>query len=181
MKAPDFFEGTQHFKFRSFIQSCQLILHNNKENLCEDRKAPYSTSFLIGRAEKWIEYHPFSLTNQDPACLLNNQALFESKAFPLFGDPDEVRKSEPELDGLRMKEGWHVSLYISDFKSLVSRIGDWGERTLIHYFRKGSASRILHQLASHPSIIDSLQDFMDKTWEVDTRYHERKEEKSNHQ
>ncbi|MBW0467824.1 hypothetical protein O181_007539 [Austropuccinia psidii MF-1] len=89
MKVPDFFDGTQHFKFRSFIQSYQLIFHNNKENISEDRKnSLYSTSFLIGRAEKWIEYYLFSLTNQDPACLLNNQALFESQAFTLFRDPD---------------------------------------------------------------------------------------------
>ncbi|MBW0550595.1 hypothetical protein O181_090310 [Austropuccinia psidii MF-1] len=80
-----------------------------------------------------------------------------------------------------MKEGGYVSLYISDFRSLVSRIWDWGERTLIHHFRKGLPSRILDQLPSHPSKIDSLQDLMDVTLELDTRYHERQQEKSNHQ
>ncbi|MBW0525084.1 hypothetical protein O181_064799 [Austropuccinia psidii MF-1] len=80
-----------------------------------------------------------------------------------------------------MKEGGHVSLYISYFRSLVSRIGDWGERDLIHHFRKGFPSRILDQLASHPSRIDSLQDLMNITLELDTRYHERQKEKSNHQ
>ncbi|MBW0514047.1 hypothetical protein O181_053762 [Austropuccinia psidii MF-1] len=80
-----------------------------------------------------------------------------------------------------MKEGGHLSLYIADFRSLVSIIGDWGERALIHHFRKGLPSRILDQLASHPSIIDSLQDLMDITLELDTRYHERQNEKSNHQ
>ncbi|MBW0582157.1 hypothetical protein O181_121872 [Austropuccinia psidii MF-1] len=64
-----------------------------------------------------------------------------------------------------MKEGGHVSLYIADFRSLVSRIGDWGERALTHHFRNGLPSRILDQLASHPSRIDSLQDLMDVTLE----------------
>ncbi|MBW0541431.1 hypothetical protein O181_081146 [Austropuccinia psidii MF-1] len=68
-----------------------------------------------------------------------------------------------------MKEGGHVALYITDFRSLVSRIGDWCERALIHHFRKG--------LASHPSNIDSLQDLMDVSLELDTRYHERQKEK----
>ncbi|MBW0579880.1 hypothetical protein O181_119595 [Austropuccinia psidii MF-1] len=78
-----------------------------------------------------------------------------------------------------MKEGGHVSLYIADSRSLVSRIGDWGERALIHHFRKGFPSSILDQLASHPSRIDSLQDLMDVNLELDTRYHEAKrEEKS---
>ncbi|MBW0520948.1 hypothetical protein O181_060663 [Austropuccinia psidii MF-1] len=68
-----------------------------------------------------------------------------------------------------MKECGHVSLYIADFRSLVSRIGDWVERALIHHLRKGLASIILEQLASHPSRIDSLHDLMDVTLELDTR------------
>ncbi|MBW0505460.1 hypothetical protein O181_045175 [Austropuccinia psidii MF-1] len=80
-----------------------------------------------------------------------------------------------------MKEGVHVSLYIADLRSLVSRIGDWGERALIHHFRKGLPTRILDQLASHPSKIDSLQDLMELTLELDTRYHQRQKEKSHHQ
>ncbi|MBW0476376.1 hypothetical protein O181_016091 [Austropuccinia psidii MF-1] len=80
-----------------------------------------------------------------------------------------------------MKEGRHVSLYISNFRSLVSRIGDWGERALIHYFRKRLPSRILDHLAFHPSRIDSHQDLMDITLEVDTRCHERQKKKSHYQ
>ncbi|MBW0515084.1 hypothetical protein O181_054799 [Austropuccinia psidii MF-1] len=77
-----------------------------------------------------------------------------------------------------MEEGGHVSLYISHFRSLVLRIGDWGERALIHHFWKGLQSRILDQLSSHPSRIDSLQDLMDITLELDTGYHERQKEKN---
>ncbi|MBW0478438.1 hypothetical protein O181_018153 [Austropuccinia psidii MF-1] len=125
MKAPECFDGTQTFKVRSFIQSCQLIFHNDLANFSQEReKVPYATSFLIGRAEKFIEPYLFNLTNQDPNYLLNSCMLFESQLFTLFGDPNEVRKAESELDSLRMKEGGHVSLYISDFRSLVSRIGN---------------------------------------------------------
>ncbi|MBW0585590.1 hypothetical protein O181_125305, partial [Austropuccinia psidii MF-1] len=80
-----------------------------------------------------------------------------------------------------MKEAGHVSLYIADFRSLVSRIGDWGEKALIHHFRKELPSRVLDQLASHPSRIDSIQDLMDVTLELDDRYHERQKEKNHHQ
>ncbi|MBW0566655.1 hypothetical protein O181_106370 [Austropuccinia psidii MF-1] len=53
VKAPECFDGTQPFKVRSFIQSCQLIFHNDPANFSQDRKkAIYPTSFLIGRAEK---------------------------------------------------------------------------------------------------------------------------------
>ncbi|MBW0538735.1 hypothetical protein O181_078450 [Austropuccinia psidii MF-1] len=51
MKAPEFFDGTQPFKFRSFIQSCQLIFSNDVENFSQDRKKVLCTTlFPIGRA-----------------------------------------------------------------------------------------------------------------------------------
>ncbi|MBW0566432.1 hypothetical protein O181_106147 [Austropuccinia psidii MF-1] len=122
-----------------------------------------------------------NLNSQDSSYLLHSWPLFESQLFTLFGDPNEVRKAEAELDGLRMKEGGNFALYIAYFRILVSRIGDWGERALIHHFRKGLAPRILDQLASNPSNIYSLQDLMDVSLELDTRYHERQKEKNHHQ
>ncbi|MBW0570494.1 hypothetical protein O181_110209 [Austropuccinia psidii MF-1] len=105
MKAPECFDGTQPFKIRIFIQSCQLIFHNDPENFSQDRKKVlYDTSFLIVRAAKWIEPYLSNLTNQDSNYLLNYWNLFESKLFNLFGDPNEVRKAEAELDPLIIKE-----------------------------------------------------------------------------
>ncbi|MBW0578021.1 hypothetical protein O181_117736 [Austropuccinia psidii MF-1] len=37
MKAPECFNGTQPFKVGSFIQSCQLIFHNDLANFSQDR------------------------------------------------------------------------------------------------------------------------------------------------
>ncbi|MBW0593032.1 hypothetical protein O181_132747 [Austropuccinia psidii MF-1] len=66
MKAPECFYGTQPFKVRSFIQYCQLIFHDDQENFAHDRKKVlYATSFLIGRAAKWIEPYFSTLTNVD--------------------------------------------------------------------------------------------------------------------
>ncbi|MBW0491289.1 hypothetical protein O181_031004 [Austropuccinia psidii MF-1] len=73
MKAPDSFYGTQAHKLRGFIQSCQFIFHNNPENFLSDRKKVlYSTSFLTGRAGKWIEPYLSNISNEDPCYLLNN-------------------------------------------------------------------------------------------------------------
>ncbi|MBW0555566.1 hypothetical protein O181_095281, partial [Austropuccinia psidii MF-1] len=59
----------------------------------------------------------------------------------------------------------------------MSRIGDWGERASIHVYRRGLAARHLDQLASYPGNFDTLQELMDITLELDTRYHERQKEK----
>ncbi|MBW0478254.1 hypothetical protein O181_017969 [Austropuccinia psidii MF-1] len=182
MKAPDFFDGTKAYKLGGFIQSCQLILHNDPEKFFSDRKKVlYSTPFLTGRAGKWIEPYLSNISNEDPSYLLNNWKLFETQLFTLFRDPIEVTKAEKELYKIRMKESGQVSFYIADLRSLMSRIGDWGERAYIHVYRIGVVSILLDQLASHPGNFDSLQELMDVTLELDTRYHERQKENGSHQ
>ncbi|MBW0465215.1 hypothetical protein O181_004930 [Austropuccinia psidii MF-1] len=113
--------------------------------------------------------HQISLIGLNPS---RSEVLFSPSSLFLIMK-NEMRKADTELDGLRIKEGGHVFLYIAYFISLASRIGYWGERALIHHFRK--------VLDSHPSRICSLQDLMDVTLELDTRYHERQKEKNNHQ
>ncbi|MBW0478360.1 hypothetical protein O181_018075 [Austropuccinia psidii MF-1] len=104
MKTPDSFDGTKAHELRGFIQSCQFIFHNDPENFFSDRKKVlYSTSFLTGRAGKWIEPYLSNISNEDTSYLLNNWQLFETQLFTLFGDPNEVRKAEQDLENLKMK------------------------------------------------------------------------------
>ncbi|MBW0504814.1 hypothetical protein O181_044529 [Austropuccinia psidii MF-1] len=160
MKAPDSFDAT----------------------LCSDRKEVlYSTYFLTGRAGKLIEPYVSNISNEDPSYLANNWKLFEAQLFTLFGDPNEVRKAEQELDNLRMKKGGHVSWCITDSRILISRAGDWGGSAYIHVSRRGLESRLLDQLASYPGAFDTIQELMDITLELDTRYHQRKKEKGGNQ
>ncbi|MBW0544453.1 hypothetical protein O181_084168 [Austropuccinia psidii MF-1] len=76
MKAPDSFDGTQPHKLRGFIQSFKLIFHNDPENFFDRRKVLYSTSFLTGRAGKWIEPYLSNIYNEDPSYLLKNWKFF---------------------------------------------------------------------------------------------------------
>ncbi|MBW0533877.1 hypothetical protein O181_073592 [Austropuccinia psidii MF-1] len=182
MKGPDSFDGTQAHKLRRFIQSCQLIFNNYPENFFSDRKkVMYSTLFLTGRAKQWVEPYLSNISNEDPSYVLNNCQLFETQLFTLFGDSNEVRKAEQEFDNLRMKESGHISLYIADFRRLMSRIGDWGETAYIHVYRRGLASRLLDQLAAYTGNFDTLQELMEIALELDIRYHERQKEKSSYQ
>ncbi|MBW0489716.1 hypothetical protein O181_029431 [Austropuccinia psidii MF-1] len=77
MKEPDSFDGTQAHKLRVFIQSCQLIFHNDTENFFSSRKKVlYSTSFCTGRAGKCIEPYLSNIPHEDPSYLLKNWQLF---------------------------------------------------------------------------------------------------------
>ncbi|MBW0465568.1 hypothetical protein O181_005283 [Austropuccinia psidii MF-1] len=80
-----------------------------------------------------------------------------------------------------MKASDHVSLYIADFVMLMSRIGYWEERAYIHVYERELTSILLNQLASQPGSFDTLQELMDITLELDTRYHERQKKKGSHQ
>ncbi|MBW0465008.1 hypothetical protein O181_004723 [Austropuccinia psidii MF-1] len=161
MKAPDSFDGIKAYKLKGFVKSCPLNFHNDPESFFSDRKKVfYPNYFLTDRAQKWIKPYLSNIFNEDPSFLLSNWQLFEAQLFNISGDTNEVRKAEQELDNLRMKESGQVSLCIADFRSLMSRIGHWGERAYIHVYRRGLASRLLDQLASHPGNFDSLQEPM---------------------
>ena len=103
--------------------------------------------------------------------ILNSWIKFEAQLYTLFGDPHEARKVESDLDNLHMKDMVQASSYITEFCSLMARIGDWGERAYMHHFRKGLPSRILDQIAVYPSPIDDLQKLMDVTLDLDVRHH----------
>ncbi|MBW0477464.1 hypothetical protein O181_017179 [Austropuccinia psidii MF-1] len=51
----------------------------------------------------------------------------------------------------------------------------------MHNYRRGLELRLLDQLASYPGSFYTLQELMDITLELDTRYHERQKEKGSHQ
>ncbi|MBW0526997.1 hypothetical protein O181_066712 [Austropuccinia psidii MF-1] len=107
----------------------------------------------------------------------------ENSKVPAFKTPSMkvIKMKSGKLNNLRMRESDHVSFYIADFTSLMSRIGEWGERAYIHVYRRGLASRLLDQLASHPGMFDTLEELMDVTLELDTRYNERQKEKGGNQ
>ncbi|MBW0476965.1 hypothetical protein O181_016680 [Austropuccinia psidii MF-1] len=88
-----------------------------------------------------------------------------------------LRKSEKELENMKMKESGHVSLQRSDFISLIARIGDWEERYYIHVYRRSLDSGLLEQLASHPGKFDSLEELVEITLDIVTRLYERQKEK----
>ncbi|MBW0506198.1 hypothetical protein O181_045913 [Austropuccinia psidii MF-1] len=116
IKEPDSFDYTQAHKLRGLIQTCQLISHKNPVNFFSYRKkVHYSTSFLPGRAGKWLEPYLSNISNEDPSYLLNNWKLFETQLFMLLGDPNEVRKAEQELKNLRIKESGHLASHAGTF------------------------------------------------------------------
>ncbi|MBW0476359.1 hypothetical protein O181_016074 [Austropuccinia psidii MF-1] len=93
MKAPEFFDGTQPSKVRSFIQFFELIFHNDLANFSQySKRFLYETSFLICRATEWIEPYLPNLTNKDPRYLLSSWTFFESQLLLCLGTQIKLEK-----------------------------------------------------------------------------------------
>jgi hypothetical protein len=173
MKAPDKFDGEHSSKLRGFLQSCKILFSNDPATFSLDRqKVLYASSYLSGRASQWFEPYLELLSSTNPDCILNNWGKFEQQLFTLFGDPNEVRNAEFEINSLLMKENGKASTYIAQFRVLQSHI-DWNDAALLFHFRKGLPSRITDQLAVSGHRLSPLQHLIDRTIELDNCYHDR--------
>ena len=135
MRAPDNFDGTNPSKLRAYIQSSNLIFHNNQRSFPNDRqKVIYAVGYLTGKCAKWIKPFLSQLENEDPTFLLNSWEIFESQLFFLYGDWKETCNAELELNKLTMRDNGYASTSITDFCALFGRIEDWGEQALMFKF-----------------------------------------------
>ncbi|KNZ64505.1 uncharacterized protein VP01_10215g1, partial [Puccinia sorghi] len=83
MKPPDKFNSENFSKLQGFLQSCKLLFSNDPT--------------------------VFSGSQEDPLCGL----VLRRIGITLFGDPNEVRNAEFELNSLSMKDNGKASTYIS--------------------------------------------------------------------
>ncbi|KAI9623645.1 hypothetical protein H4Q26_014372 [Puccinia striiformis f. sp. tritici PST-130] len=121
----------------------------------------YASSYLGGRAAQWFEPYLELLDSKKPDCILNNWDKFEQQLFTLFGDPNEVRNAEYELNNLQMKESSKA----------------WNDAAFTFHFRKGLPPRITDQLAISGLRLTSLQQLIDRTIELDNCYHDKNRSK----
>ncbi|KAH9461410.1 hypothetical protein Pst134EA_017718 [Puccinia striiformis f. sp. tritici] len=139
-------------------------------------KAPDRFDGKRGRAAQWFEPCLGLLDFKKPDCILNNWDKFEQQLFTIFGDPNEVRNTEYELNNLQMKDSGKASLYIAQFCTLQSRIS-WNDFAFTFHFHKGLPPRITDQLAISGLHLTSLQQLIDRTIELDNCYHDKNRSK----
>ncbi|KNZ63596.1 uncharacterized protein VP01_11223g1, partial [Puccinia sorghi] len=87
-----------------------------------------------GRASQWFKPYMDLLENQSPS----------------------FRNTKFELNSLSMKDNGKASTYISQFRTLQSRV-NWNDATFAFHFRKGLPSRITDQLALTGQQLKTLQ------------------------
>jgi hypothetical protein len=172
-RSPDKFDGSDRNKLRQFLAQCRVVFLNHERRFASERaRILYAASYLTGVAADWFE--PFTLDLNNP--VINSWATFESRLQSLFGDPDEVATAEYKLEVLRMREGDHVSNYITKFRTYAAVL-DWEDSALRFAFRRGLPGRILDLIALRETKPRSLLELMDVALNVDQRHWERDREK----
>ena len=77
-----------------------------------------------------------------------------------------------------MKDSGYATNYITEFRTLMTKVSGWGDKAFFFHFRQGLPARLLDQLAGYDGPQETLQDLMDIVLKYDTCYHERIWEKS---
>ena len=76
-----------------------------------------------------------------------------------------------------MKDNETVASYIATFRTYQYRVKDFGERALVHFFKKGLASRIKDEFVHYLGSLDTLDEIIDLSLRIDKRWQEHRRER----
>ncbi|KNZ44960.1 uncharacterized protein VP01_8630g1 [Puccinia sorghi] len=83
------------------------------------------------------------------------------------------------LNSLSMKDNGKASTYITQFRTLQSRV-NWNDAAFAFHFRKGLPSCITNQLALTGQRLKTLQQLINQTIELDNCYHDKHQDVLRH-
>ena len=71
-----------------------------------------------------------------------------------------------------MKEDKTVASYVATFRTYQYHVKDFGERALVHFFKKGLASQIKDEFVHYLGSLDTLDELLNLSLQIDKRWHE---------
>lgn len=172
---PDPFTGAPK-KCKEFLSQLALIFNNDPRQYQDNDRAKLSKaiSYLRGDARTWAS----PLIDADTGVI--RDITYESFARQLkaaFGDPDEVRTAERQLDALRQTSS--CSAYVAQFTSLASFLPNWSDNkeAWLLKFRKGLKQEIRDMLLYYPQEPQNFDDFTKLCIQLDNKLHAHQAEK----
>jgi Retrotransposon gag protein/Zinc knuckle len=184
-KLPDEFTG-ERSQFRSFFMQVDLYAgFNSTKYASETEKVLWCVSFFRGKAASWIEgYLANYLENHNQGkCTKDMQKAtidifhtwdgFKEKAEQVFGEVDEGRQAERELQ--RIKQRGSAAQYLAEFQKNSVKT-NWNDDALMAQFYRGLKDPVKDDLAreQRPTTLEGL---IQKAVQIDNRNYERAMEK----
>lgn len=172
---PDPFTGVPG-KCKEFLSQLALIFNNDPRQYKDNDMAKLSKaiSYLRGNARTWAT----PLINADTGVIKSiSYEDFTKQLKAAFGDPDEVRTAERQLDALRQTSS--CSAYVAQFTSLASLLPNWSDNkeAWLLKFRKGLKQEIRDMLLYYPKEPHDFDELTQLCIQLDNKLHAHQAEK----
>ncbi|KAI9619627.1 hypothetical protein KEM48_006213 [Puccinia striiformis f. sp. tritici PST-130] len=161
--------------FAPSFEPAGILFSNDPGTFTNDRQRFCMLSYLGGRAAQWFEPYLELLDSKSRIVSLIIDK-FEQQLFTLFGDPNEVRNAEYELNNLQMKESGKASAYIAQFRTLQSRIS-WNDSAFTFIFAKDFHLESPTNWRLVDCALPPSNSLIDRTIELDNCYHDKNRSK----
>ena len=172
---PEPFTGAPK-KCKEFLSQLALIFNNDPRQYLNNDIAKLSKaiSYMRGDARTWASPLIDSDTGVIQAISYEN---FVRQLKAAFGDPDEVRTAERQLDALRQTSS--CSAYVAQFTSLASLMPSWetNKEAWLLKFRKGLKQEVRDMLLYYPNEPHDFDEFTKLCIQLDNKLHAHQAEK----
>lgn len=177
---PDTFDGTRA-KLKAFKTQVGLYIQFNSAYFQNDMdKIMFMITFFRGPAFDWVDPHyteyrerPPTSRNVATRALFESFATFQEKLTMVFGNIDEKRNAEREIQNLRQRAS--ATEYLAKFQRLATRT-EWDTDALLAQFYRGLKDSVKDEIAKidRPTDLEAMYTLAVR---IDTRQYERQLEK----
>ncbi|MDB5911246.1 MAG: hypothetical protein JWP34_5363 [Massilia sp.] len=180
VKAPEAYDGTPGTLQGFLTQLKAYHRYNTYDFPDEERKVLHAAHLLKGSALDWFEptLRDYSENAEDDRedgtnRIFGSFSHFANDLKKTFGNPDEKRSAERELEMLRQKGS--ASEYASRFRQITSKL-DWEDGNLMAWFYRGLKEEVKDDLAREKRP-DDFADYVEMAVAIDNRLYERRMER----
>jgi hypothetical protein len=181
ISTPEAYDGSKG-TLRGYLTKLRAYFkYNNEEFYEEELKVLFAASLLKGNALTWFEPtlrdfvdNPLEDDREDETNrAFSSFMAFEDNLKKTFGEPDETRAAQRELQQLKQRTS--VSAYATEFRRISSKLG-WDDDVLIAIFYPGLKDEVKDDLVMLDQP-DTFPEYVEQAVKIDNRLYERRMEK----
>lgn len=181
-KIPTFDGGDNGTTVQAFLTQARARLLYNPSISLEEAKVRYVVGYLGGSAAEWFEptlrnqlEKQGSNRDEETVKIFTDFDYFAKRLKETFGNPDEKRTAERQLQHLRQKGS--ASKYATEFQQVIAKTGWEDDDALMAAFYAGLKDDVKDELSKEERP-ELLSEFTTKAIKIDNRIYERRLEKT---